>query len=154
AAFCGIYGLRPTYGRSDLTGAMAMAPTFDTAGGVASNPPIFRKGGTVLVKGDAKREKVGRPLIAVDAFREGDDSVAALCRSFLQRAASTLPVPEEMTLAKNGFDDWRQCFRVIQGREIWSIYGDWIKSHKPALGPGIRERMAYAATVSAEECAA
>ncbi len=154
ASFCGIYGLRPTHGRTDLTGAMAMAPTFDTAGWFASNPEVLRKVGTVLLKGETKKEKVARVLIATDALRECDDSVAALCRGFLQRVVAVLPAPEEMTLSKNGFDDWRQCFRVIQGREIWSIYGEWIKSRKPALGPGVRERMAYAATVSAEECAA
>jgi len=153
ASFCGIYGLRPTHGRTDLTGAMAMAPTFDTAGWFASNPEVLRKVGTVLLKGESKREKIARVLIPTDVFRESDEAVAALCRSFLQGAATALPAPEEMTLSKNGFDDWRQCFRVIQGREIWSIYGEWIKSHKPALGPGVRERMAYAATISAEECA-
>src|SRR5258708_578986 len=27
--FCGIYGIRPTHGRVDAAGAMAMSPTFD-----------------------------------------------------------------------------------------------------------------------------
>ena len=32
AAFCGLYGLRPTLGRLSLSGATPMAPSFDTAG--------------------------------------------------------------------------------------------------------------------------
>jgi len=151
ASFCGIYGLRPTHGRTDLTGAMAMAPTFDAAAWFASDPEIFRKAGSVLLKGEARREPISRVLVASDAFEQADAAVAELCRAFLKRASESLPASEDMVLAKHGFDDWRQCFRVIQAREIWSLYGSWIKSHKPALGPGIRERMAYAASVTAEE---
>jgi amidase len=33
-------------------------------------------------------------------------------------------------------------------REIWSIYGPFVERHQPKLGAGIRERMAFAATVS------
>ncbi len=154
ASFCGIYGLRPTHGRTDLTGAMAMAPTFDVAAWFAGDPQIFSKAGTVLLAGEARRAAISRLLIASDAFQQADDSVAAACRAFLKQAAPALPAPEELVLAKNDFDDWRQTFRVIQAREIWSIYGNWIKSNKPALGPGIRERMAYAAAASSEEEAA
>ena len=56
-----------------------------------------------------------------------------------------------LTVAPEGFDAWRASFRTIQGREIWTIYGAWIAQHKPNLGPGIAERMAYAATVTAAD---
>ena len=32
AAFCGLYGLRPTYGRIDIAGVTPMAPSYDTVG--------------------------------------------------------------------------------------------------------------------------
>ena len=57
-------------------------------------------------------------------------------------------------IAPDGFDAWRNCFRVIQGREIWSIYGAWMRDHNPALGPGIKERMAFAAAVTADQAEA
>src|SRR5262249_34441380 len=43
---------------------------------------------------------------------------------------------------------WREAFRVVQGRETWATHGDFITRAKPKLGPGIKERMAYAATVT------
>ena len=49
ASFNGLYGLRPTHGRIDLTGAMAMAPAFDTAGWFANGPGVFRRVGEVLL---------------------------------------------------------------------------------------------------------
>jgi amidase len=40
---------------------------------------------------------------------------------------------------------------VIQGFEVWQHYGAFITAQHPALGPGIRERMEYAAGVTREE---
>ena len=154
AAFCGVYGIRPTHGRTDLAGAMLMAPTFDVAGWFASSPGVFVKAGEALLIGEARPEAVTRLLLAADAFGEAQRPVADACRAFLDAASSLLPEPTERRIASSGFDAWRQCFRTIQGREIWSIYGGWIEAHKPNLGPGISERMAYAATISAEEAGA
>jgi amidase len=154
ASLCGIYGLRPTLGRIDLMGAMAMAPSFDTAGCFAASPGLFAKVGRVLLDNKSQRSGVHRLLIAGDALAEADAAVVALLRRVLQRAAHLLPVPTEVTVAPTGLAPWRQCFRVIQGREIWEIYGDWITRNQPGLGPGVRERIAFAATVSAEDAAA
>jgi amidase len=76
--------------------------------------------------------------------------VGKVLRAFVSRALSELPDPDDVTIAPDGFDSWRACFRDIQGREIWSIYGAWMNANKPALGPGIRERMDYASTVTEE----
>jgi amidase len=51
-------------------------------------------------------------------------------------------------VAPEGLDPWREAFRVIQGFEIWGIYGDFIERRRPRLGPGVRERLAFAAKVS------
>jgi amidase len=154
AAFCGLYGIRPTHGRTDLAGAMLMAPTFDVAGWFASSPGVFVKAGAAFLIGDLRRETITRLLIADDAFEQAQPPVAEACRAFLATASSALPTSEKTRVASSGFESWRQCFRTIQGREIWSIYGAWIETHEPSLGPGIRERMAYAATVTAEDAGA
>ena len=54
AAFNGLYGLRPTHNRIDLTGVQAMASTFDVPGWFACSPGIFRNVGAVLL--DAPRD--------------------------------------------------------------------------------------------------
>ena len=83
-----------------------------------------------------------------DAFAEADAPVAALGREFLARAARVLPQASETAIAPDGFDGWREAFRVVQGRETWASFGDFITRANPKLGPGIKERMAYAATVT------
>jgi len=154
AALCGIYGLRPTHGRVDLTGAMAMAPSFDTAGWFAGGPGVLAKTGAVLLEGAAERASLRRLLIPEDAFAEADAAVVAVVKATLRRAAGALPAMQEVTVAPDGLASWRQAFRVIQGREIWEIYGSWLERNRPGLGPGVRERIAYAATVTADDAAA
>jgi amidase len=152
---CGIYGIRPTHGRVDAAGAMAMAPTFDVAGWFAHSPGILRKVGAVLLEpASEQRGQLSHVLVLRDAFDQADVSLAGALREFLERTSSELPPQEEAIIAGGGFDDWRNCFRTIQGREIWAIYGKWIETQQPRLGPGIRERMAYAATISEDAAAA
>jgi amidase len=154
ASFCGLYGIRPTHDRVDLSGAVAMAPSFDVAGWLAAAPGVFRRVGTVLLDGKRVDARLDALIIAADAFAEADAEVAALGREFLARAAAVLPPSQEQTLASDGFDSWREAFRVIQGYEAWQSFGTFVTTAKPQLGPGICERIAYAATVTAEQAEA
>jgi amidase len=151
ASFNGLYGLRPTHGRIDLTGAMAMAPSFDVGGWFASAPGIFERVGTVLLRGDGITAPVGHLLLAGDAFAQADTAVADLGREFLKRASSVLPQVTEMAVAPGGFDEWRETFRIVQAKEVWETFGAFIAGARPKLGPGIKERMEFAATVTAQQ---
>jgi amidase len=44
-----------------------------------------------------------------------------------------------------------EAFRIMQAREVWESYGDFVRSANPEFGPGIKERIAFAATVTAEQ---
>ena len=151
AAFNGLYGLRPTHDRIDLSGAVAMAPSFDAVGWFAATPGIFRRIGGVLLDRNRADAGLDALIVATDAFAQADAGVAALGRAFLARAAPVLPPPRETDVALHGFDPWREAFRVIQGYEAWRSYGAFVAAAKPQLGPGIRERIAYASTVTAAE---
>src|SRR5262249_11171433 len=148
AAFCGVSGIRPTHGCIDMTGVMPMAPSFDVPGWFANGPGVFRRVGEVLLEGGGVREKPRQLIILDDAFAEADAEVASLLRAAIDAMASDLPKPSHKAVAPGGFDTWRESFRIIQAREIWSIYGPFVERDQPKLGPGIRERMAFAATVS------
>ena len=47
-----------------------------------------------------------------------------------------------------------ETFRVLQAAEIWANHGAWIRETKPEFGPGIRERLEWAANVDAASVAA
>jgi amidase len=151
ASFNGIYGLRPTHGRIDLTGAIATAPPFDVAGWFANGPGVLRHIGTVLLEAGAVKTPVKRLVVAADAFAQVDAEVAALCREFLNRASDLLPTRDAEAIAPAGFDQWREAFRVVQAKEVWETYGAFITRVKPSLGPGIKERVEFASTVSKDQ---
>lgn len=153
AAFCGLYGLRPTHGRIDMTGAMAMAPSFDVGGWMAATPGVFRAVGPVLLGGRAVPTGIDKAIVLDDAFAEADPDIAALLRQAIAAMAPALPPTTPGAIAPDGFDPWREAFRIVQGREVWQVYGGFIESRQPRLGPGVRDRMAFAATVSEEDAA-
>jgi amidase len=154
ASFCGTYGLRPTHGRVDISGAMAMAPSFDVAGFFANAPGVMRRVGAVLLDGDKVAAPVQHLIVAEDAFAQADAPVAALGRAFLARAAAHLPRPTQKTAAPDGFDHWREAFRIVQAYETWASFGDFVTRAKPAIGPGVKERIAFAATVTSAQAEA
>jgi amidase len=153
ASFNGLFGLRPTHGRIDLTGAMAMAPSFDVGGWFANGPGVFRRVGAVLLQGDAITDQVTRLILASDAFAQADAEIAALGREFLTRAANMLAPLAEQNVAPGGLDEWRGAFRLVQAKEVWETFGSFITRVKPKLGPGIKERMNFAASVTADQAA-
>jgi amidase len=57
AAFCGLYGLRPTHGRIDIAGVTPMAPSYDTVGFLARDARLFREVGRVLLDGSASMRR-------------------------------------------------------------------------------------------------
>ena len=153
ASFCGLYGLRPTHGRVDLTGAMAMSPSFDVAGWFAGSPGVFRKVGSVLLDGSGDTARVGELIVAEDAFAEADPGVQRMLHRSLARMSGALPRARHERIAPESLDAWFEIFRILQAREIWKVYGAFVERHKPKLGPGISDRFAFAATVSAGDAA-
>jgi amidase len=153
ASFCGLYGIRPTLRRVDLTGAMPMAKSFDVGGWFANSAGVLRKVGGVLLEGKAIVSKGGRDRISAlylvdNLFEQADAPVAALCREFLARAAPALPRQLTSKLAPANLEKWRDAFRIVQARETWESDGAFITRAKPKLGPGIKERMAVAAKIT------
>lgn len=151
ASFCGLYGLRPTHGRIDLAGATAMAPDFDTAGWFADDAEIFRRVGRVLLGAGGVDARIGRLAVGDDCFAHAEPAVAEALRCILSTTGSLLPAPEPVVVAPDGYDPWRDCFRILQAYQVWQTFGEWIETHRPNLGPGIRERMQFAKAVSEPE---
>lgn len=153
ASFCGLYGLRPTHARVDMTGAMDMAPSFDVGGWFANAPGIFKRVGDVLLGGERVDAKISTMIVLDDAFAEADLEIAALMKTALNVMADELPKAQHDRIAPEGLDAWREGFRVLQAREVWKAYGDFVTKHKPVFGPGVKERFHFASIVTDAEVA-
>jgi amidase len=154
AAFNGLYGLRPTHNRIDLSGVQAQASTFDVPGWFAASPGIFRNVGAVLL--DARRvpARLERLIVLEDAFAECDSDIADLLRTALEFMIGDLPPVAHARISLEGFDPWREAFRTIQGYEVWQTFGEFVTRQRPVIGPGVRERIEYSASVTEAEVAA
>lgn len=148
ASFCGLYGMRPSHGRVSLEGACPLGPSFDTAGWFARDAALLEKVGRVLLGDAAPAAAPGRLLLATDAFERAGSTVAGALGASVARVESVLGKAEAVTVATEGLDDWgMNVFRVVQAHEAWQSLGAWITEHKPQIGPGVKERFAWASTV-------
>jgi amidase len=155
ASFCGLYGLRPTFGRIDTAGATAMAPSYDTVGFLARDPELFRKVGHVLLQGAKVEAKVERLILAENFFGHAEASMDQALWDAIGKLKSALPEPEHREIAdEEEITAWRNAFRLIQGFEIQSTLLPFLQSHNVELGPGIKERFEMAAEVTRAEAEA
>jgi len=152
ASFCGIYGIRPTHGRVSLEGACALAKSFDTAGWFARDAVLLERIGQVLL-GNAASVKPGAALLAEDAFALLGSVAAKAMLPVVEKIKAVLGPLQPVTVSAEGLPQWFQAFRVLQGAEIHQQLGAWVAQAQPKLGPGVRERMQWTATITAGDIA-
>jgi len=174
ASFCGIYGIRPTHGRVDISGSCALAPSFDTGGWFARDPAILGRVGAVLLRSTKPGSKGGsqnsisfqRWLTPTDAFdlcdKDTTQAIYSVLSSKFDQVKHVLGDPINVTLGRNptggeptvgSLKDWVDIFRTIQGYEAWQEHGEWLSKTKPALGPGVKDRFEAASSVPIERVA-
>jgi amidase len=148
ASFNGIYGLRPTHGRVDAAGVQDMAPSLDVPGWFAATPGVFRNAGAVLLDERRVPAKIQRVIVLEDAFAQADPDVADMLRTLLEFMADDLPAVAHGKMAPEGFEPWREVFRIVQAAEVWQTYGEFVTRVRPKLGPGVKERIEFSASVT------
>ena len=153
ASFCGIYGLRPTHGRLSLEGVCPLASSFDTAGWFARDAAMLERVGAVLLAEDPDDTTPARLVVADDAFELAGHAATAALQRGLDRVCELLGKADRVEVSPDGLRQWLDVFRVLQGGEIWMQHGAWVEEVKPTLGPGVRQRMQWASTISERDVA-
>jgi amidase len=148
ASFTGLYGLRPSFSRIATAGATPMAPSYDTIGFLAGKAELFRTLGRVLLDGERVEARVDRLILAQDLFGHEEESADRALWGVLAKLGPALPQPEHRDIAGDELDDWCNAFRVIQGFEMQLTLLPFIQSYKVDLGPGIKERFAFARDIT------
>jgi amidase len=151
ASYCGILGIRPTHGRVSLRGAIPFGPSFDVAGWFARDTEIFERVGRALLRGAPDTTPLRRMIVARDTFDLIDPRASEALASAIALCASQLDSREETDLSPEGLPAWFDVFRTLQASEVWQNHGAWVMTTQPRLGPGIKERFAWAARVTPEQ---
>src|SRR5262249_30897221 len=131
ASFCGLYGIRPTHGRLDLSGMLPQAPTSDTTGWFARDVQTFQRVSEVML-GDAIPATLPSHLIvAADAFGFADPEVAAALRPLVDRLAALIGSARDELMAPQGLSVWSRAQRVLQPVEAWRTFRAWVERDNP-----------------------
>jgi amidase len=148
ASFVGVFGMRPSHGAVSLQGVVPFAPSYDTVGWLTRDAGTLSKVGAALLP---KRPPapISRLVIVRDAFELALPPVATALLDALRR----WPIDGETTLFGGEPQLWLECYRVLQGFEIWQTLGPWIETAHPRLGASIARRFADAAAITAAQAA-
>ena len=152
ASYCGLIGLRPTFGRIDISGTMPLADIFDTVGWFARDIATYDRVGAVLLGEDVGGPPLGRMVVADDAGALlAEENDAAVLAPAIARVEAHLKSAGGVAVAEGeGLQRWHVTYRTMQGWHAWRAHGTWIERRKPALNPAVVTRFAAARAVTRE----
>src|SRR5512138_2391476 len=88
ASFSGLYGIRPTHGRLDLTGMLPQAPSSDTTGWFARDAATLARVSEVMLSEPIPATLPTRLVVAVDAFGFADAGTSAALQPLVRALAA------------------------------------------------------------------
>jgi amidase len=152
ASFCGLYGIRPTHGRLDLTGMMPQAPSSDTTGWFARDAETFALVSAALLDEPIVPSSLPTTLVvAVDAFGLADPETAAALQPIVRRLSALVGYVREDLLAPPGLSVWARAQRSLQPWEAWQTFKDWLDRDNPRLAFSVARGLALASAIPESE---
>ena len=147
ASNCGIYGFRPTHGRVPNDHVVPLAPSFDTVGWFARDAALLKRVGHVLLGDDAVKPGTPRLMLCADSFELVFNPLRPALDTAIDALTRVLGPASRVDLYAGKAEQWMKSFRLLQGGEAWRCHGEWIRATQPDLGPDIRARFEWAASI-------
>lgn len=151
ASFCGLYGIRPTHGRIDVTGMLPQAPTSDTTGWFARDAATFGRVSAVMLGEAIPTTLPTRLVIAVDAFGFADAEVAAALQPMVKRLAALVGSSREEVMAPQGLSVWARAQRTLQPVEAYNTFRAWLDERSPRLAFSVAKALVMGSLVPPAE---
>lgn len=152
AAFCGLWGMRPSHDHVSTEGVLPFSPCFDTVGWFARDGATFAVVGDVLLP-PAPAAVAGKRLalfgeaFAARARSEPDDA------GRLRALARQLGATDSVDVFNGERDRWLHCYQQLQDGDIATALGGWIRATRPNFGPSIAARFARLDALDSAEVA-
>ena len=151
ASFCGLYGIRPTHGRLDLTGMLPQAPTSDTTGWFARDAATFARVSSVLLQEAIPADLPTRLVVAVDTFGFADPAVAAALQPMVKRLATVIGSSREEVMAPQGLSVWARAQRTLQPVEAYNTFKEWLDERNPRFAFSVARALVMGSMVPESE---
>ncbi|PLW78334.1 amidase [Cohaesibacter celericrescens] len=136
AAFCGIFGFRPTHGAVSLEGVLPFAPSYDTLGWFARDAQTLQEVGSVLLP-PQNSQPITRICAATDLLSHVKSGVASDMECSSARIATHAPVD---MLDEFSLQDVQEVYAIIQGYDIKRALGAHLSAIKPRFAADIAAR--------------
>jgi amidase len=141
ASFCGLYGIRPTHGRIDVTGMLPQAPSSDTTGWFARDALTFARVSAVMLGEEIPTELPRRLIVAADAFAFAEPETSAALQPMVVRLAALIGDSREEIMAPGSIVQWARAQRILQPAEAWLTFRDWIERANPRLAYNVARNL-------------
>ncbi|WP_235536099.1 MULTISPECIES: amidase [unclassified Sphingomonas] len=145
ATCCGVFGLKPSFGRVSREGCVPADSSLDCVGPFARNVAGLE---TAMALIDPTFVPAGRPASVRIGWVESsaDPEIAATVLAEIRRSGAEV-VPVDLP----GLDQAFEAGITIMAGEAWSTFGDLVED--PRLGADVRARLHGASKVSATQLA-
>ena len=148
ANFLGLFGFRPSHKAISLEGVVPFAPSCDTVAWFTRDAHALACVGDALLP-----VRRGTPITKLKLARDAFALVDAPLSAELKMLADELADGGSLDLFEARETEYFDCYRVLQGAEIWQSLGGWITSKKPRFADDIALRFAGAAAITPAEVA-
>lgn len=152
ASYNGLFGIRTTHGLLSSEHMVPLAPAFDTVGWLAASADILWRVGNVLLPPASTVWNNNRPLNVgvISAVINKTPLWTEQHNQWLSQQKLLVEF-KRLSLREECFKRASECFRVLQGRDIWRTHGDWIRKQKPTFAPDIQARFEWASQLTSEQ---
>lgn len=151
ASFCGLYGIRPTHGRLNLSGMMAQAPSSDTTGWFARDAGTFARVSSVLLGEEIPQDLPTSLVIATDTFGFADAAVATALHPLVMKLARLIGHSREDIMAPQGLSIWARAQRSLQPVEAWNTFKGWVDERNPRFAFAVARNLVMGSMIPAAD---
>jgi Asp-tRNA(Asn)/Glu-tRNA(Gln) amidotransferase A subunit family amidase len=151
AAYCGVVGFKPSYGRISTAGVVPLAPSLDHVGLLASEIAAARQAAALLCRrwqpaAPRRRPRLGIPEgpYLAGAADEARSHFAAVCSRLEAAGYAVVPVP-----AMPDFDDVAGRHRLLVAAEAARVHASWYERYGELYDPRTAELVERGKSVSA-----
>lgn len=146
ASYNGLYGLRPSHGAVSTKHLIPLSPRFDTVGWMTRDLATLNRVAEVLLASGTENNLSHLVVGNIEGI-----AWQTACQPLLTTVASQFESVTEIDIGSEHLAKASAAFRVLQGREIWRIHGQWIEQQQPDLATEIRDRFNWCRSLNADD---
>ncbi|RKF19897.1 amidase [Alginatibacterium sediminis] len=153
ASYCGLYGLRPSFGRISTQGMLPLAPRFDTVGVLCRDLVALDKAYQALFDGSKliPSQSPINTLVWCESVWYGveqqlKDHAKSVYEAF---DGPKHQIPSPILNA----DQRRQCFSILQAHSIWQCHGHWLADNLDSFGEDTAQRLQWGQSITDQQLA-